>query len=175
MKWKPTTVKTGIVVVVGILVVGITVWRTHPGREKRPAINSAKAQYMHCPACQTEVRFDENKLDGECIQCGSTKGLAATEESIKKTGTKNRYGRMFAFLMPELCLFLTVLWFVLRRRPDAASEAYRYMRCAHCSQKLRYRTEQVGAPGACSRCKRAFRFPEGVHREEELDGAAVGD
>ena len=173
MKWKPTTVRAGIVVAVGLLIIGFTVWRTYPGRLKRPPVNYAKAQYMHCPKCLAEARFDEEKLDSACLHCGADKGMVATEESVKKTGTKNGYGRLMAFVMPELCLFLTALWFVLKQRPDAEVEAYRYMRCANCSQKLRYRAAQVGAPGACSRCKRAFLFPEGAPREEDLDGATV--
>jgi DNA-directed RNA polymerase subunit RPC12/RpoP len=173
MKWKPTTVKAGLVVVLGLLIIGLTVWRTHPGRQKRPIGNYAKAQFMHCPECRAEMRFDEKKLEAECPQCGAEKGMVATEESATKAGTKSRYGRMVAFVMPELCLFLTALWFVLKPRPDAENDEYRYMRCANCSQKLRYRTTQVGAPGACSRCKRAFLFPEGTQREEDLDGATV--
>lgn len=173
MKWTPTRIKAAVVIALGVLLVGITIWRTHPGRQKRTSIDYAKAKYMHCPQCNAEVRYEDSKLDAECVQCGSTKGMVATEETIKQQGTRSRYGRMIAFLMPEVCLFLTALWFVLRPRPDAGSNEFRYMRCAKCSQKLRYRTAQVGGAGACSRCKRVFVFPEGVPREEDLDSAAV--
>jgi hypothetical protein len=173
MKWNPTTVRAALVALLGVLVVGLTVWLTNPNRQKRAAVNYAKAKYMHCPECRAEVKFDDAKMDLECIQCGASKGMIATEQSIKETGTKSRYARTLAFVMPEICLLLTLLWFVLRPRPGAEGEEYRYMRCARCSQKLRYRATQVGAPGACSRCKRAFLFPEGAQREEDLDGATV--
>ena len=115
MKWKsPTLVKAGLVVVIGLLIIGITVWRTHPGRQKRQVGDYSKAQYMHCPECKAETRFDEKRLDTECLHCGADKGMIATEQSVKKTEGKSRYGRLVAFVMPEICLFLTALWFVLK-------------------------------------------------------------
>ena len=77
---------------------------------------------------------------------------------------------MLAALLPELIIFMAAVWFVLRPRAGNGLVAYRYMRCPHCAQKLRYREAQVGALGACSRCKRALRFPEGSPGEKELDG-----
>jgi hypothetical protein len=171
MKWKPTTVRAVIVVAIGLVLILGTVWRTYP-RQKRLGANLSKMGYMHCPDCQAESRFEEDKLDEPCVKCGSEKQMVPTELSIKEVGTESKYARMAAFVLPEVCVLLTALWFVLRPRHGEA-EAFRYMRCANCGQKLRYRAAQVGAPGACSRCKRPFRFPEGAQREIELDGAAA--
>jgi Zn ribbon nucleic-acid-binding protein len=125
MKWTPTTIKATVLVVLGVLIIGFTVWRTHPGRQKRPVVDYSKAKFMHCPECNAEVRFDEEKLDLECVQCGATKGMVATEESLKQSSTKSRYGRLIAFVMPELCLLLTALWFVLKPRQGDIGELQR--------------------------------------------------
>jgi hypothetical protein len=170
MKLSPAAVRAGLVVVAGVLVIGVTVWRTHPGKPKRSLLDPSQSKYMHCPECLTETRFSLDAVDKPCMQCGYDSGLTATAESLKDSKQGSRYSRMIAFVLPEFVVFLGALWFVLRPRPDQGESGYRYMRCPNCSQKLRYRQAQVGGVGACSRCKRAFRFPEGSVREQELDG-----
>jgi uncharacterized paraquat-inducible protein A len=175
MKLRPVAVRAGLVVVVGILVLGFTVWKTLPGKPKRSLIDPSQAKFMHCPKCQTESRYTPGGVDKPCPQCDYDGGLNPTVESLKEGGPGNRYARMVAFLLPELVAVLAALWLVLRPRPTSDEIAYRYMRCPNCSQKLRYREVQVGSVGACSRCKRAFRFPEGSVREQELDGVEEYD
>ncbi len=172
MNWKSTQVRAGLVVVLGTLIMGITVWKTYPSTGKRVLLDISKAKYMHCPECEAESSFALDKLDKACLQCGYDKSeMTPTQESIKKVAQKSPYGKMVAFLLPELVVFLGALWFVLKPKEGGGGEEFRYMRCPNCNAKLRYRAAQVGAPGACSKCKRAFRFPEGTPTERELDGA----
>jgi hypothetical protein len=169
MKFKPTTVRAGVVLTVGLLIVGFTVWKTFPRKQKLSLNDYAKAQYMHCPECNHESRFDPDGVDKACLQCGYEDGHVPTEKSLKETATKSPYGKLVSFVLPELVALMTALWLVLRPREDSAGEGFRYLRCANCGQKLRYREAQIGSLGACSRCKRAFRFPEGTSREKDLD------
>jgi hypothetical protein len=170
-KFNTAPVRAGIVLVIGFLVIGITAWRTYPRAGKHRAAVPADAKFMHCPKCLNEMQYDPMAMDNECLLCGYDKGFEATVESIKQTGTKNAYGRMLAFLLPEVVVLLGSLWFVLKPRAGGYQEEFRYMRCQNCGQKLRYRKAQVGQLGACSKCKRAFRFPDGTPREQDLDGA----
>lgn len=172
MKLSPKLVRAGVVLVVGVLVLGFTAWKVAPGK-KRTLVDLAQAKFMHCVECQTEVRFDADGLEKACLECGSDKGFVATTASLKEGGGDGASGRMVSFLLPEIVLLLGALWFVLRPRDGDREELYRYMRCANCGQKLRYRAAQVGAMGACSRCKRAFLFPEGTQRETDLDGGVA--
>jgi DNA-directed RNA polymerase subunit RPC12/RpoP len=173
MKLTPAVVRAGLVVLLGVLVLSLTAWKTHPGKPKRSLLDPSKSKYMHCPECDAESAFSLDDVEKPCMQCWYDGGLVATADSLKNSKQGSRYGKMVAFLLPELVLFLAALWFVLRPRPDQGEVGYRYMRCPNCSQKLRYREAQVGGMGACSRCKRAFRFPEGSVREQELDGGEV--
>ncbi len=174
MKMKPATVRGAIIFTIGLLVMGLTAWKTYP-RQKRSLAPPANAKYMHCPECMAETSFDESKLDSVCMACGQEKGFVATTESLKTMSAKSPYGKMVAFLLPEVLVLLGALWYVLKPSEHAVGEVYRYMRCANCNQKLRYRETQVGQMGACSRCKRAFRFPEGTPRERDLDGAGADE
>ena len=85
---------------------------------------------------------------------------AGSAASIKKVAAKSRYARMVAFLLPELCVLCVAMWYVLKPRPSDEHDLYRYMRCTNCGQKLRYRKQQIGSPGACS-----IQFLSGSHRE----------
>jgi hypothetical protein len=169
-KINTRAVRAAIVLVIGFTVIGITLWKTIP-RNSRSQVPPTNAKFMHCPDCKTEVPFEITKIDDICMTCGSEKGWIATRESIKEGTAKSPYGRMVAFLLPEIVVLLGLLWFVLKPRASGYREMYRYMRCQNCSQKLRFRAAQVGQLGACSKCKRAFRFPEGTPREQDLDGA----
>jgi hypothetical protein len=173
MKLKPATVRAGAVLAVGLLVVGFTVWKTFPRKQKLSLDDYARAQYMHCPECNHESRYDPEAVDQACRQCGYDGGHVPTEKSLKESATRSPYGQLVAFLLPELVVLLTALWLVLRPR-DGVADEFRHMRCPNCGQKLRYREAQVGSLGACSRCKRAFRFPEGTPREADLDGGTAG-
>jgi len=175
MKLKPTTVRAGVVLALGLLIVGFTVWKTYPRTSKR-ALPTAQTKYMHCaePECMAESRYDLEGFDKPCPLCGSDKGMIPTDVSLKDMAAKSKYGRLVSFVLPELVVLLTALWFVLRPR-ESSAENYRYMRCPNCAQKLRYREAQIGSLGACSRCKRAFRFPEGTTQEKDLDGGVAAE
>ncbi|MCE9564174.1 MAG: hypothetical protein K8U57_19195 [Planctomycetes bacterium] len=158
------------VVVVGLLVIGITIWKTYPRPSKRLLIDPSSAKFMHCPECMTESRCVPNSLDKECIHCGSEKGQVPTAESIKGSQTKSAYGKLVAFVLPEMVFLIAAFYYMVRPAAETGEEKFRYTRCPNCSQKLRYREAQIDNVGACSKCKRAFRFPEGVPFEIILDG-----
>jgi hypothetical protein len=173
MNLRPALVKVAIVLVVSLLVIGFTVWRTYPRTTKRSLLDP-NLKYMHCPECRTETRFDMADVDKPCKQCSYDQGLVATEESIKVSSPRSGYGRMAAFLLPEMIVVLAALWLVLK--PHAVhGESYRYMRCPNCGQKLRFRTAQIGLLGACTRCRKPLRFPEGTRQEHDLDGGTPDD
>src|SRR4051812_30332151 len=113
MKLKPTTVRAGIVLVLGLLIIGLTLWKTYPRKPRRSLIDPAQAKYMHCPECQTEMSFSADKLDNECVYCGYGVGLIATIESLKKSSGKSPYAKLVTFVLPELVVLLTALWFIL--------------------------------------------------------------
>jgi hypothetical protein len=171
MKSPRPAVRVGIVVALGIGVIGFTVWRTYPHATKKVSLLDPNLKFMHCPECETEARFDIADVEKPCRQCGYELGLVPTVDSIKLQSARSPYGKMVAFLVPEILVFLAALWYVLKP-PPVTVENYRYMRCSHCGQKLRYRAVQIGALGACSRCKKPLRFPEGTANEKVLDGAA---
>lgn len=165
LKWR-----AGIIIGVGLLIIGITAWKTAPRRVRQAMIDPASAKYMHCPECRAESRCDPAAIDRECVYCGSEKGLIPTLETIKSSQTKSAYGTLVAFVLPEIVVLLATFYFAMRPRLDTGEEKFRFTRCPNCAQKLRYREEQIDSLGACSRCKRAFRFPEGVPSERILDG-----
>lgn len=162
--------RAGIVLGVGLLIISITAWKTAPRRTRQSQINPQDAKFMHCPECKAEMSCVPQKLDDECVYCGYDKGLVPTMESLKTMQTKNPYGRLVAFVFPEIVILLAVFYYALRPHADTGEEKFRFTRCPNCSQKLRYREAQIDSIGACSRCKRAFRFPEGVPSERILDG-----
>jgi hypothetical protein len=170
MKLRPAVVRAGIVLVAGLLVMGFTVWRTYPRISSNRSLLNPNLKYMHCPECRTETRFDVGDVDKPCKQCSYDKGLIATEESIRERSPQSAYGRMVAFLLPEFILVMGALWFVLRP-PPVRPDSYRYMRCPDCGQKLRFRVAQIDLLGACTRCRKPLRFPEGTTKEEDLDGS----
>ena len=172
MKLKPAQVRAAIVLAVGLLIIGFTVWRTFPHIRKPSLLDPKKYKFMHCPECDAETRFDLDGVDKPCKECGYEKGLIPTEESLKIASAKSPYGKMVAFVLPELILLLGALWFVLKPRA-ADLETFRFMRCPNCSQKLRYRSTQVGNLGACSRCRKPLRFPEGEIEETAIDGGTT--
>lgn len=170
LKWR-----AGIVLGVGLLIISITAWKTAPRRVRQSMIDPSTAKYMHCPECMAESRCKPEALDKECVYCGSEKGLIPTLESVKTSQTKSAYGKLVAFVLPEIVILLATFYYVMKPHVDTGGEKFRFTRCPNCSQKLRYREEQIDSVGACSRCKRAFRFPEGVVAEQILDGGSVAD
>ncbi|MFO0821812.1 MAG: hypothetical protein U0792_01625 [Gemmataceae bacterium] len=167
LKWR-----AGIVLGVGLIIIGVTAWKTFPRRVRQSMIDPSTARFMHCPECMAESRCNPDALDKECVYCGSEKGLIPTLESVKTSQTKSAYGKLVAFVLPEIVLLLAAFYFVIRPHVDTGEEKFRFTRCPYCSQKLRYREAQIDNLGACSQCKRAFRFPEGVAAEHTLDGGA---
>jgi hypothetical protein len=174
-KFNTAMVRAAIVLTIGIVVIGITAWKTYPRKAKATTIPAGEAKFMHCPDCDMEQPFDPKWLDAPCAACGSEKGWVLTRESITTASENNTStgarARMIAFLLPEVVVMLGALWLVLRKRTYEQKEEYRYMRCPQCNGKLRYRAVQVGLLGACSKCKKPLRFPEGTPREQDLDGA----
>jgi hypothetical protein len=172
MKVKPATARLVIVLAVGALILGATAWRTYPRKPKRSLAEFSQYRYMHCKKCAYETMYSPDDEGKDCPQCGSDLGMIPTVESVKAKAGMSPFARMTAILFSELIVFMAAVWFVLRPRATDGEVAYRYMRCPHCTQKLRYHETQIGCLGACTRCKRALLFPEGSPGEKELDGIA---
>jgi hypothetical protein len=167
--------RAGIVLGVGLIIIGVTAWKTFPRRSRQSMIDPSTAKYMHCPECMAESRCDPNALDKDCLYCGADKGMIPTVESVKTSQTKSAYGKLVGFVLPEMLVLLAAFYYVIRPGADTGEEKFRFTRCPYCSQKLRYREAQIDNLGACSQCKRAFRFPEGVATEQTLDGGAKAE
>jgi Zn finger protein HypA/HybF involved in hydrogenase expression len=142
------------VLVLGAAAIAVTAWGTYP-RKPRTA-EKADYKYMHCPECERESPYSDAPINEKCPRCD--KRMVPTEESIKTTGRSSPYTRMFLAVYAEVLALMAAVWFVTRPRPEGEIE-YLYIRCEKCRRKLRYRETQVGRPGACPRCKRAFVFP----------------
>jgi predicted amidophosphoribosyltransferase len=143
----------------GALVIGATVWLTYPSSTSSFISDPSKYQFMYCPHCDKEEKFDLDKFANGCKKCGSE--FVPTEKSIAATGRPpSPYVRMFMLIFAELLVTMAAVWFIGRPRSRDPEEDYLYINCVKCKQRIRYRVEQVGQMAMCRRCKRPFRYPE---------------
>lgn len=145
------------VLVLGVLVIGGTVWALKPQPVKA---DPNKVQYLYCRNCEKEFMFERTKQDlkDPCPLCGKLR--TPLNESIKKTQLKNPYTKMMTFAFIEFVAVLGALLFVLRRRESNPDDDFNYTHCPKCRQKIRYTDRQVGKEAVCRRCKTVFEFPE---------------
>ena len=146
------------VVVVG-LTVGLVLWPSTPVE-----VPEGQRHYMHCPKCEHEMRYDRKRFaKEECPYCGEKGPLAATAESIRKTGLPSSpVSRLIPALLVEFIVLASVFYlYASKRLQRGPGEEPTYpLYCRHCHRKLRFRKSQGGRLGQCPICRRPIVFPK---------------
>ena len=131
-----------------------------PGKAK----DKSRYKFLHCNICKLEIGYSE-MLDGkQCMKCIAPKPVGyfvATENSIK-SGSGDGSPWVWFYLAASIEVFGSVGWIVYLLYlpvPDPTTTFYIYS-CPNCNHRMRFRRTSLGHLGACSKCKRPFRFPD---------------
>jgi hypothetical protein len=147
------------VLTAGAIVVGATVWFTYPSSTSSFISDPSKYQFMYCPQCGKEEKFDLDKFAHGCKKCGSD--FVPTEQSIAVTGRpQSPFVHMFMLVFAELLVIMAAVWFISRPRAHDPEDDFLYINCGKCKQKIRFRRDQVGQRAMCRRCKHTFIYPQ---------------
>jgi DNA-directed RNA polymerase subunit RPC12/RpoP len=165
---KPMDRKLIGILATSVVVMGLTAWATSP--KAPPLIKKEDRHFMHCWKCNKEMPYIPDRFEKPCPQCEYAGGMVATKESLAKTGPPpSLYAAMFIPVVIEANLLLAaLLGYAIWKRKKRGEEEYLYTECGHCTQRLRYRAEKIGAGGQCPRCKYSLIFPARDHDEEAL-------
>lgn len=147
-----------LVIVVGTLVVGGTIWATWPDPPKS-IDDASKPKFLYCKQCGREKPYSPAEKDQVCLYCD--RPMVATSESVKqKYRGAGPYSQMVMVVFAEVIALMFAIWIVARPRTYTPEEEFIYHFCESCNQKIRYRERQIGLMALCPRCKRPFTYPE---------------